>query len=614
MTIQPALAFDLCPPSEENELERLYASPLPSTRGGPFFSAFSYPTKISPESIAVYIACHTSPGDTVLDVFAGSGTTGVAALLCARPTDEMLRISSSLGVSPEWGARKAVLVELGVLGAFVSKTLCDHPDSKEFLRSATQLLDEVEGELGGLYAATDPHGQTGSIRHIIWSDILRCRRCRHEQAFWDCAVALNPAQIKDSFQCSNCGHAEMLGEAERVYETYRDSILGCVAERRKRVPARIHGETNGKVWQRLGTADDLSSAAHAEGMSVPECAPVAPIPWGDLYRSGYHRGLSHAHHFYTRRNFIVFSALWDRISRMPASLQDSLKFLLLSYNATHGTIMTRVVAKSGQPDLVLTGAQSGVLYVSSLPVEKNIFLGLRRKANVIARAFSAVPHPGSNVRVINGSSTKLDLASDSIDYLFTDPPFGNYIPYAELNFLNEVWLGSQTDARQEVIISPSQGKTAADYGNLMRLVFNEANRVLKSDGKATVVFHSAKAEVWQSLQQAYSAAGFTVRYASILDKLQGSFKQVTSPDSVKGDPLLLLEKSSIGGAGPLPVHLGDPIAVEILNLVRSAHTEAERAPERLFSRYVASRLERGLPVQGDASDFYARARVLLEAK
>lgn len=56
-------------------IAELYSTPLPSTRTGPLYNAFSYPTKISPEVIAVFIAAHTKPGATVLDAFAGSGTT-----------------------------------------------------------------------------------------------------------------------------------------------------------------------------------------------------------------------------------------------------------------------------------------------------------------------------------------------------------------------------------------------------------------------------------------------------------------------------------------------------------------------------------------------------------
>lgn len=101
----------------------LYAAALPARRSGPLYGAFPYPTKISPESIALLIAAHTVPGDTVFDGFAGSGTTGLAALLCEAPTAELLRATKLLPVKVQWGARDAVLYELGALGAFIGETL-----------------------------------------------------------------------------------------------------------------------------------------------------------------------------------------------------------------------------------------------------------------------------------------------------------------------------------------------------------------------------------------------------------------------------------------------------------------------------------------------------------
>ncbi len=73
------------------------------------------------------------------------------------------------------------------------------------------------------------------------------------------------------------------------------------------------------------------------------------------------------------------------MGREDEDLQSALRLWVLSYNASHSTLMTRVVLKKNSKDFVLTGAQSGVLYVSGLPVEKNIFAGLRRKISVFRR-------------------------------------------------------------------------------------------------------------------------------------------------------------------------------------------------------------------------------------
>lgn len=294
-------------------------------------------------------------------------------------------------------------------------------------------------------------------------------------------------------------------------------------------------------------------------------------------------------------------------------LRDALKLLILSYNATHSTLMTRVVVKQGRSDFVVTGAQSGVLYISSLPVEKNVFEGVRRKMRTLAEAFSLSYGSASTVRVICGSSTRLDLPDESIDYVFTDPPFGDFIPYAEISFLNEVWLGKITDTREEAIVSSTQKKNVASYAALMATVFAELARVLKPDGCATVVFHSAKSSIWQALQSAYGEAGFHVARSGVLDKLQTSFKQTNSKVSVQGDPLLLLTTAPGRQAAMMGVEL-DPEAVidELWKQAAQNRDAKERTPERLYSRFVSRYLERGLPVPLDAGDLYGRIAMLHE--
>jgi len=59
--------------SAANSMSALYARPLPSARTGALYNAFSYPTKIDAELVAVFIATHTRPGSVVLDPFGGSG-------------------------------------------------------------------------------------------------------------------------------------------------------------------------------------------------------------------------------------------------------------------------------------------------------------------------------------------------------------------------------------------------------------------------------------------------------------------------------------------------------------------------------------------------------------
>jgi hypothetical protein len=304
--------------------------------------------------------------------------------------------------------------------------------------------------------------------------------------------------------------------------------------------------------------------------------------------------------------------LWDHIEDFPVEFREALRLLALSYNATHSTLMTRVVVKQGQPEFVITGAQSGVLYISGLPVEKNIFEGVRRKLATIAQAFEIVRACRGTVRVVKASSSALDMPDASVDYVFTDPPFGDFIPYSEVNFLNEVWLGAVTDRSEEVVMSRAQGKDRGTYERLIGVVFAEMARVLKDHGRATVVFHAARSDMWAALQTAISKAGFSILQSSVLDKVQGSFKQVTSMVSVKSDPLILLAK---GPPPALDEFRRKLKPVDVLDgLVASAAHSADprdREVQRLFSRFVGHYLEHSEAVPMDASEFYPLARARL---
>lgn len=582
----------------------LYDKPLPSSRTGPLYNAFSYPTKISPEAIAVFIATHTKPGGVVLDAFSGSGTTGLAALLCDRPTDAMKNIADEFGMKPKWGPRLAHLFEIGTMGSFIAETLCNPPPSDVFEDAVARLIARAKSLTQGIYDARGPDGSAGILRHAIWADVLVCVHCGAEVTYWDAAVLRNPLSLTDTFTCPSCRNRCNVNNCERATEMADDDLSGARFECKKRVLVQVYGRTGTVKWQRPPTDEDRAAASLANSFHLPASAPIERISWGDLYRAGYHKGITHLHHFYTRRNFLALAILWDLASKFEGDVRNALRLLILSYNATHSTLMTRVVVKQGQGDFILTGAQTGVLYVSGLPVEKNVFEGLARKASAIGKAFALVRGSSGKVFVHNSSSEKMNLPDSSVDYVFTDPPFGGYIPYAEINQINELWLGSVTDRSKEIIVSEAQGKDVGKYGLMMGRVFGETARVLKPDGLATIVFHSASSEVWRVLARAYGQAGFSVQATSILDKPQVSFKQTVSDVSVKGDPLLLLSKVC---SPRRMAQDAEGIMREIFTIAAEG-TNAERDLQRMYSRFISRCLELGIEVQIDAREFYGHAR------
>lgn len=584
------------------EILPLYKEPFPSTRSGALFNAFSYPTKISPESEALFIACHTNIGDSILDPFGGSGTTAIATMLCDKPTENMIKLAEKYKLNPQWGPRKSVVYEISTIGYLLGNTLC-HTDHNIFEKYATQLLSKYEAYANNIYKCTDDGGNDGIIRYIIWSDVLVCPRCQKEVRYADVAVNYNPLAFTDTGCCPYCGEPLVISEMEKMKIDRYDPILKKNISTKKRVPFKIYGETNGNNWQRLANENDIANYERLEEGFDYSKVPTYEIKWGELFRQGYHYGITHIHHFYTSRNVVLFSHLWAEIKNAPIEIQDALKIFLLSYNSAHSTLMTRVVAKKDNQDFVLTGAQPGVLYISSLPVEKNIFAGLRRKLKTFVDALKLLDSSKSEASFFNRSSTYMEeIANNSIDYVFTDPPFGDFIPYSEINQINECWLGNITNNNEEVIINNSQGKSLNAYSDLMNKVFSEVQRVLKDNADCTLVFHSARAEIWRTIIKAYKTCGLSVELVSILDKVQKTFKQTNSNVTVKGDPIILLKNTPFLNS-ECKFDSDKDIADFLLSSSKDIPYSKDKAT-RLYSKYIITCIENGIQVSLNANYFF----------
>ena len=184
-----------------NDIKRLFERPLPSTRSGAFFNTFSYPTKISPESIAVYIAATTKPGDTVLDTFSGSGSTGIASLLCEHPTDRMKKMAYDLGVNPIWGSRNAIGYEIGTYGSFAAKTISNRLKSSEFQKAVVDFVDKEKGKVAP-YGIYDYRVKSPSPRQACLPGVMRL----YDPPGYEHAVGQGP--LRSASIRPDCGSAE----------------------------------------------------------------------------------------------------------------------------------------------------------------------------------------------------------------------------------------------------------------------------------------------------------------------------------------------------------------------------------------------------------------------
>lgn len=148
------------------------------------------------------------------------------------------------------------------------------------------------------------------------------------------------------------------------------------------------------------------------------------------------------------------------------------------------------------------GTLSGTLYVPPMFEESNLIEAIRGRSKKILTACAGLACKNSDYIISTGSITQLPMSSNCVDYIFTDPPFGNNLIYSELNFISESWLGIYTNSKQESIVSTSQGKNVSDYKKLMERGFAEYYRVLKPNRWITVEFHNSQNSVWNAIQEA----------------------------------------------------------------------------------------------------------------
>ena len=186
--------------------------------------------------------------------------------------------------------------------------------------------------------------------------------------------------------------------------------------------------------------------------------------------------------------------------------------------------------------------------VPAIMNEQNVFAAFERKAKTISWYFREAADLPRDVQVSTQSACSLDQVADqSVDYIFTDPPFGANINYSEMNFLWESWLRAKTDNREEAIVNKVQGKNYEDYEALLLEAFREMRRVLKQDSWLTVVFHNSSEKAWGAIQRSLNNAGFRIEGTQTFDKEHGTFKMFVSDNAVGYDLLFHCKKSEIAG-------------------------------------------------------------------
>lgn len=589
------------------------------------YRAHAYHTKVPHLAIVPSILHYTEPGDLVLDGFCGSGMTGVAAQWCgAAPEDYRRKLEADWGKEgrpkPNWGARRVVLNDLSPAATFIAANYNLPFDVDEFARAGQRILKEVEDELGWMYETLHSDGKTkGRIEYTVWSEVFTCPECSGEVVFLNEALDQETKRVRDTFPCPHCRASLAKNNLERVFETLPDPITNQPWKRLKYQPSLIFYVINGTRYEKRVDKFDLDVINKINGVDIPKEVPTDAFQFDDMWEAPRleKKGFSHIHLLFFRRAAISLAVLWRKADRYKDRRLRNVLLFFIEQAIWGMSIMARYVPTHySQVNQYLAGAY----YVASQHAECSPWYILNGKLKRLISVFKNFNGLPLQALITTNSTSDLELSSNSIDYIFTDPPFGDNYPYSELNFLVESWHGTITNPNREAVVDRAKRNKKAqkklpDYTSLMRLCFDEYYRLLRPGRWMTLVFSNSKNAVWHAIQEALNGAGFVIADVRTLNKKQGSFKQVTSM-AVKQDLVISAYKPNGGLEERFQIEAGteegvwDFIRTHLKQLPvfvpREGRGEvlAERQDYLLYDRMVAFHVQRGVTVPLSASEFY----------
>ncbi len=610
--------------SDEPYHREPFAVDVSEGKNDPLYKAHGYHTKVPYRAIVPSILHYTKPDDLILDGFCGSGMTGVAAQWCgAAPLSYRMELEGLWKAQgrepPEWGARRAVLSDLSPAATFIAANYNIPFDVDVFREAAEQLLSDLEAEVGWMYETLHSDGKTKArINYTVWSEVFSCPECAGEVVFLEEALDKDTKRTLDSFPCPHCSAKLTKRNLQRSFESGLDPASKEPWKRISLQPVLINYSVGKARCEKAPDERDLALMQQIKDMPLAAELPTAPIPLDDMYHGSRldPKGFNCIHHLFLPRGGQALAAMWRIVDKSEQGRLRGILLFMVEQAIWGMSVLNRYQPiQHGRPGGSQVNRQlSGVYYVSSQIAEVSPWYNLGGKLKRLSKAFGRRYSQVGKATISSGDCSNTGLPADSVDYVFTDPPFGENIHYADLNYVVESWHGVFTASAPESIIDQAKGKTLADYKRLMQDGFAEYRRVLKPGRWITVVFHNSRSAVWNAIQESMLAAGFVVADVRTLDKQQGSYRQVTST-AVKQDLVISAYKPNGGLEQRFQLSAGaeegawDFVRTHLANLPvfvtanERVEVVAERQGYMLFDRMVAFHVQRGTTVPLSAPDF-----------
>jgi DNA modification methylase len=310
---------------------------------------------------------------------------------------------------------------------------------------------------------------------------------------------------------------------------------------------------------------EISAAGKANIINKEKSERLINHPVAKLIRNGRISAFDNmtTDDLFTIRALASHAALFAAIDKIDATeIRDLARFAFTSNLANCSKLVPPISSRGEMaPGAWMTGFYTGDTYI-----ENNVFHYFKNRVSKIVagkldyynenRKLGSVRAIGkandvseftdkTRGYIVDNNDTKhLKYPDNAIDYVFTDPPYGDTVPYFEQSVLWNTWLGKDVDYDNEVVISDSKERQKKDneFAKDIKLCVNEIWRVLKTGKYFSITFHSLSGDEWYALMHACLEIGFVYHDIVLMEQKTFAPRQLNRKMTVKGDMLLTLKK------------------------------------------------------------------------
>lgn len=295
---------------------------------------------------------------------------------------------------------------------------------------------------------------------------------------------------------------------------------------------------------------------------------------------------------FTKRNLFVCSELLYLIREVEDEAIREALLISFTANLPNASRLTPIIKQRGpmNPGAWMTGFYVGKDFLEQNVLwyfENRLKKTIKAKKEILSRKIS----PKQSTLLNANAENLVDIKSNSVDFIFTDPPYGDAIPYFEQSLLYNSWLELEVNYEDEIVISDSKerSKNEVDYIARVSNSFQEFYRVLKLNKNMVLTFHNMDGAIWHNFAKVIMEAGFEIKDVIPLYQKTSTPRQLNRMNSIKCDMVLSFEKVK-----PYKIKLLNSENVE--NLIIENLLKFEKfSTDQAFSVILSSVYKTGLP-------------------